>query len=435
MPKFDWFEAFPSSGLTLAFITAMVRVLGGRPHLGLRKLQPIAVFELWVTRDAVRWLVGIDDQIARHLSGDLATQVRYRGRGGAIAQGLTRAAQLIGPAVSALSLAAGPHARLRDWWQSSRISGQLQRVQGKVRTWGGSVNAAELAVLLGYPVDGVHVPGRDTSFAAPPSALLLSPDDAAESDDRVIGTSLHARSKEMAVRVPARSIASRAHVIAPTGAGKSTLLTQWVLRDIEPGRSVFLIEPKGGLVTDILARLPRQHWPTVRLIEPGTPGPVLGFNPLNGPREDAERRADSLLNLFGKALGPRSTDVLLHALIMASQLDDGTLTDVPMLLTNSGFRRRVLATTTDPLTIAPWAARFDDLSELERSRVVMPILNKTRTLTAREPIRRLLGQPVPGVRLDGTVQRTVFPARHAGLRSGGMGTVSDDIGRHESTQK
>jgi DNA invertase Pin-like site-specific DNA recombinase len=34
----------------------------------------------------------------------------------------------------------------------------------------------------------------------------------------------------------------------------------------------------------------------------------------------------------------------------------------------------------------------------------------------------------------GTVQRTVFPARHAGLRSGEMRTVSDDIRRYESTQ-
>jgi len=35
----------------------------------------------------------------------------------------------------------------------------------------------------------------------------------------------------------------------------------------------------------------------------------------------------------------------------------------------------------------------------------------------------------------GTVHRTVFPARHAGLRSGGMGTVSDDIGCCESAQE
>ncbi|MFC5098925.1 hypothetical protein [Amycolatopsis plumensis] len=35
----------------------------------------------------------------------------------------------------------------------------------------------------------------------------------------------------------------------------------------------------------------------------------------------------------------------------------------------------------------------------------------------------------------GTVSGSVFPARHAGLRSGGMGTVSDDIGPCESTQE
>ncbi len=39
-----------------------------------------------------------------------------------------------------------------------------------------------------------------------------------------------------------------------------------------------------------------------------------------------------------------------------------------------------------------------------------------------------------GGRDGGTVPRSVFPARHAGLRSGGMGTVSDDIGPCESTQ-
>jgi hypothetical protein len=36
---------------------------------------------------------------------------------------------------------------------------------------------------------------------------------------------------------------------------------------------------------------------------------------------------------------------------------------------------------------------------------------------------------------DGTVPGAVFSARHAGLRSGGMGTVSDDIERCESTEE
>jgi hypothetical protein len=104
--------------------------------------------------------------------------------------------------------------------------------------------------------------------------------------------------------------------------------------------------------------------------------------------------------VFGGAIGPRSSDVLLHALIAVARLDDGTLTDVPVFLTNAGFRRRVLHQVTDPLTLAPWAAWFDALSEPERAQVVMPILNKTRAFTARPAIRRLLGQATPGLRLD-----------------------------------
>lgn len=510
MPELEWREAFPPDELTLGRLTGMLRVLAGRPQLGIRRHQPVVVFELWITKDSVRWLVGFDEQIGRHLPGDLAAQlpglslvavkssprqvpvtarevqpssVAYplrldtagavaagllglrrrlgaseavvvqwvvgpsftraqaparfaplealgmveprkpdssertawrekiaeplfgvRGRIGAVAEDSRRGAQLIGPAVSALSLASGPHAHISGWWQSSRIASQLWRGQGKRRTWSGSVNAAELAALLGWPVDGVKVPGRG-SMLPPPRSLLVPADtpDKVEGD-RIIGSSVHVQFKDSLIRLPAKSTASHVHVIAPTGAGKSTMLARWILSDIEAGRSLFLLEPKGDLVSDVLARLPREHLPNVRLIEPGSVGPVLGFNPLAGPREDAERRADSLLQLFrevfGTAIGPRSTDVLLHALIMASRLEDGTLTDVPVILTDSGFRRRVLAKVSDPLTLAPWAAWFEELSEVERSRVVMPILNKTRTFTARAPIRRLLGQAVPTVRLD-----------------------------------
>jgi hypothetical protein len=511
MPDLVWREAFPPPDLPLARLTGMVRVLAGRPQLGVRRHQPVVVFELWIRKDTVRWLVGFDEPIARHFPSDLAAQLpglslvavkssprevpvtareiqpsspayplrldtagpvaagllalrrrlgakeavvlqwvvgpsftrtqapaRFaplealgvveprkpdssertawrekiaeplfgvRGRIGAVAEDSRRGAQLIGPVVSALSLASGPHARIEGWWQSSRIASQLWRAQGKRRTWSGSVNAAELAVLLGWPVEGVSVPGQGSVLTVPPRALLVPADRPEQAEgDRIIGASIHVRTKDTVVRLPARSTTSHVHVIAPTGAGKSTMLARWILSDIEAGRSVFLLEPKGDLVSDILTRLPKEHRSNVRLVEPGTAGPVLGFNSLSGPRDDAERRADSLLQLFrevfGTAIGPRSSDVLLHALIMASRLEDGTLTDVPVLLTDSGFRRRVLAKTTDPLTLAPWAAWFDQLSELERSRVVMPILNKTRAFTARDPIRRLLGQPVPSVRLD-----------------------------------
>lgn len=512
MLNFTWFEAHPPRGLTLADLTAVLRVLAGRPRLGLQQLQPVVTFELWLSRDQARWLVGCDDRVARHLPGELSAQLPglsltilkssprqqpitaqevrltslayplrldtaggvaagvlqvcrrlgvkeavvlqwiigpshtdvrrptsfapleslglvsprkpavgeqaawqaklseplfgVRGRVGAIAADPKRAAQLIGPVASALSLASGSYARVRALRQSKPTAERLFRVMGKVRSWSSTVNAAELAVMLAWPVEGTTAPGEGIGLGPAPQSLLVPPDhlDAAEGD-RLIGISLHARDAGALVRLPLRTCASHIHAIAPTGAGKSTLLAGWLKADIDAGRSVFVLEPKGDLVTDVLSLVPPGRRDDVVVIEPGmSKQPVVGLNPLAGPPEDAERRADSLLHLFkavfGSAIGPRSADILLHALILAARLDDGTLTDVPTILTNDAFRRRVLTKASDPLVIAPWAAGFDSLSEPERTRVVMPVLNKTRALTNRATIRRMLSQGTPTFSLD-----------------------------------
>jgi hypothetical protein len=528
MSDFRWYELFPSQGCSLDQVTAAIRVLAGRPRFGLTQLQPVVVFELWLCRDRVRWLIGCDQRVARHLPGELAAQAAglalksapaasrerpltarevrlssliyplrldtasgvasgllhlrhrlgrkeqivvqwvvgpahtttrqlsdfgllralglipprkpeadertarqtklteplfgVRGRVGAVVEDQKRAAQLIGPAISALSLVSSPRTKVQTLRQSSRTADLLHRVVGRARTWSSIVNAAELAVLIGLPVDGVSVPGENGLSPAPRSLLVAAdrPDQA--EGDRLIGVSTHPRDEGQLVRLRARSCTSHVHLIAPTGAGKSTLLAGWLRADMEAGRSVFLLEPKGDLVSDVLSLVPEDRLDDVVVIEPGiNDQPVVGLNPLAGPRADAERRADSLLHLFksvfGSAIGPRSTDVLLHALILAARLDDGSLTDVPTILTNAAFRRRVLAKVGDPLIIAPWAAGFDSLSEQEQARVVMPVLNKTRALTNRAAIRRMLGQPKPRFTLDElfTSPKIVLVSLNAGI--------------------
>jgi hypothetical protein len=176
-------------------------------------------------------------------------------------------------------------------------------------------------------------------------------------------------------------------------------------------------------VADVLARLPASRHDDVVVIEPGEADAVVGFNPLAGPREQAERRADELLGLFrelfGAAIGPRSSDVLLHALITAARLPDGTLPDVPALLTNPGFRRRALAQVSDPLVLAPFWAWFDSVTDAERAQVVAPVMNKLRVLVSRPAIRRMLGQAAPRLVLDElfTKRRIVL----VNLNQGGIG--------------
>jgi hypothetical protein len=326
------------------------------------------------------------------------------GRVGATASSTRTANGVVRRLQQALSLAGSAHARLRVSRPSAATARQLVNVSGTRRRWSGIVNAPELAMLISWPIDGVSVPGSVGPSLARAPKKLLAATDGPPSGLRVLGRSLHPADAGQVVTMPAKSSLHHLHVVGPTGAGKSTALAQLVLADAKAGHGVLVVEPKGDLIEDVIARLPPERRDDIVLIEPGGDGPVVGFNPLAGPRKEAERRADELLDLFkalfGTAIGPRSADVLLHALITSARLPDGTLPDVPTLLTNPAFRRKALSKVNDPLVLAPFWAWYDTLSEAERGQVTAPIMNKLRVFTTRSAVRQLLGQPQPAFQPD-----------------------------------
>lgn len=323
-----------------------------------------------------------------------------QGRIGVATRHASRTIGLLKEAADALSLLNSPHTHLVTGPVSRVTARRLVEVTGSGRTWTGIVNAAELAALLGYPLGDVAVPGRPgASFGRAPTKLLM-PNGAPPTDgSRVLGVSQHPADGGQLVRMPVSASTHHLHIIGPTGSGKSHAMTQLILADAEAGHGLLVLEPKGDLVNDVLRQLPPHRHADVVLIEPGETGAVVGLNPLAGQIAEAERRADELLHLFrelfGTSVGPRSSDVLLHALITAARLPDGTLADVPVLLTNPVFRRQALTRVNDPLVLAPYWAWYDQLSDGERAHVVAPLLNKLRVFTSRTALRRLLGQAQP----------------------------------------
>ncbi|MEV8545627.1 type IV secretion system DNA-binding domain-containing protein [Streptomyces sp. NPDC051572] len=333
-----------------------------------------------------------------------------RGRIGARAASAELAAPIVRMLGEALRLVGASHAELRIGRVGTRGVRQLDGVKTGGIKWSGILNAAELGSVLGWPVDGVSYQGGNHGRQYPAPSVLLRPVERGHQlSERVLGAGLHPSQRDQVVTLPVESSLHHLHVIGPTGSGKSTLLARLLHADIHAGRSVFVLEPRGDLVEAILAGIPAERRKDVVVIEPGLSGEVVGFNPLAGSTEDAEQRADHLLHLFrelyGSSLGPRSADVLMHALIALARTDKGTLADLPVLLTNAAFRRRTLVSVNDSLVLAPFFSWYDGLSEAERQQVVAPVLNKTRAFLSRTAIRRLLGQASPRFSLDELFQR------------------------------
>ncbi|WP_043732453.1 type IV secretory system conjugative DNA transfer family protein [Nocardia asiatica] len=256
------------------------------------------------------------------------------------------------------------------------------------------LSVPELSHLLAWPVSDhdERFPGQPPLHPKPvrPTPALLS-------GERVIAK---ANAPGVSGTVGYDVLDSMRHtwVIGPNGTGKSTLLLNLIVQDLEAGRPVVVIEPK-DLVSDILARIPARRAGDIVLLDPLDEAPV-GINPLaHSEGRTPEVIADSLfgtIHAIHGDLGPRSADILRNSLEVLAKRDDASLTMLPLLLTNPGFRRsltqRVIRD--DPFAAGPFWAWFDSLSPEAVDTKIAPLSNKLRPLLTKQ-LRAVLAQRNP----------------------------------------
>jgi type IV secretory pathway TraG/TraD family ATPase VirD4 len=191
----------------------------------------------------------------------------------------------------------------------------------------------------------------------------------------------------------------------PTGVGKSTLITNMAVQDAQRGDGFAVVDPKGDLVREILARLPESRQGDVIVIDPSDTAMPVGFNLLGAATTEAERElaTDQVLYVLRQQWeafwGPRTDAVLRAALLTLTHVPapDGsafTLCEIPEILTNAGFRRRVVGEPTVPTSVRQFWHWFEGVSDGERAQVVGPVLNKLGAFTQRTPLRLMLGQSI-----------------------------------------
>jgi len=297
--------------------------------------------------------------------------------------------QLLRRIVGSLRVAEGPDAGL----SVRPVNAGLIRTAKPPRIWPrAALNVAELAGLLAWPIGDSTVPGveRVASRRLPPSVLVPS-------SGRIVADGnepLHRRPLGQDVR----DALLGTHVVGPTGVGKSTLLTNLITQDIAAGRGVIAIDPKGDLIADVTARIPKDQIDRVVIFDPADPAPI-GLNPLHGAGRSGELVADQLIavfrGLYGDYLGPRTIDVLQASILTLAGRPEATLSALPLLLSNEHYRRQLTRGLTDELALKPFWVWFDRLSDAERGVVVAPVMNKVRPFLMREGLRTVISQAVP----------------------------------------
>lgn len=311
---------------------------------------------------------------------------------------------------------------LRRTMSSTRVLRRMDSQQVPRIEWPCALNAAELASLLAWPVGGpvaasVSYSGR-RELPFPPSVLTPQPS-TSTSRLRVLGRASYP-GRDGLVTMTAADAVQHLHVAGPTGVGKSTLLANLISQDIAAGRGVVVIEPKGDLIADVTDRIPPDRVNHVAVLDPADVTHPVGLDILNAPAQSVEVTVDAVVHLFrslfSSSWGPRTQDILHACLLTLARTPEMTLAELPVLLTDPGFRTRHTRDSHDGLGLGGFWGWFNSLSEAEKGQVIAPVLNKVRAFTMRTGVRRIIGQTNPPLSMTDvfTKQRIVLVPLKAG---------------------
>lgn len=343
---------------------------------------------------------------------------------GADAAGTSRERMLVGGVLAGLRGLEAPGIRLH----LRRTSVSRFNRAGSPLWWPLWLSVSEVAALLAWPI-AVDPEAQLPGVPNPHPRLLPIP-------RRVVrhGRSLGVSAVDGGVVALQTADSLRhLHVLGPTGVGKSTLLANLALQDMAAGRSVVVIDPKGDLVEDLLARVPESRLDDVVVLDPSGDAPV-GIGALAARNNvEADLLAEHLLgvlhSLYADAWGPRTQDILHSCLLTLARRSALTPNDpatslvmVPLLLTNDGFRRSVVGgiAKADPMGLGTFWAWFESISDAERQAAIAPLMNKLRPILLRSGLRAVLGQRRPKFRIE-----QVFTRRRillVSLNKGSLGT-------------
>ena len=187
------------------------------------------------------------------------------------------------------------------------------------------------------------------------------------------------------------------YIIGKTGTGKSSLIANMAASDIAQGNGLAILDPHGDLAESLLHHVPEVRIKDVIYFNPGELEYPIAFNPLeNIPKDFHHLVVSGLISVFKKIWsefwGPRLEHILRYSLFTLLEYPEATLLDLTRLLTEVGFRNKVLAYVKRPEIRAFWTYEFDKYSQWLRSEAVAPILNKVGQFLTSLPLRNVVGQ-------------------------------------------
>lgn len=285
-----------------------------------------------------------------------------------------------------------------DWYSvMATQQGIINRVHRaeSLTTWPAQLNVVELSALIGWPIGSPHVSGLPRGASRQLPAPMAVP-----RTGIVIGRSTFPQD-ERPVALSYIGGFQHTYVLGGTGSGKSTLLANMAEQDMQAGHTVIVMEAKGDLFYETLARVPESRINDVIVVDVQDRSFPVGYNVLQ--QGDRRIAANNIKNLFehhfpdlARTVWARAT--LHRGLETLATRDNTAFTDIVALFSPSSrtesetdWKEELIRGLTD-FELQTFWQRFNNQRREEQERQAAPLMDRAWIITETPEVRNIFGQ-------------------------------------------
>jgi len=218
-------------------------------------------------------------------------------------------------------------------------------------------------------------------------------------------------SGDSAIRLSPKDRDQHMYVVGGSGTGKSTLLRNLVIQDIEAGEGVFMLDPHGDLIDDVLSNIPKSRAHDVVLLDVGDAEYPFGLNFLQPDPDNLGTSiafiTNELLGIFRQLYGsvPESMGPAFEQMFRAgvAALLDNDATEAPTFLrllrfyTDGNFRKAILKKCRNPSALQVLQLHEKGSGDHNWENYSAYIINKFSQFTMNSRVRNVICQPTSTV--------------------------------------